>query len=76
MSCLRSCIKRFPVFYFKKSELKLGVRERGGEGVLQNEFIHLLLRCGEDKDESEKDEDILRRTSENVPLSTIINSTR
>lgn len=51
------------------------MRERG-EGVLQNEFIHLLLRCGEDKDESEKDEDILRRTSENVPLSTIINSTR
>ena len=75
MSCLRSCIKRFPFFYFKKSELKLGVRERG-EGVLQNQFIHLLLRCGEDKDESEKDEDILRRTSENVPLSTIINSTR
>ena len=75
MSCLRSCIKKFPVFYFKKSELKLAVRERG-EGVLQNEFIHLLLRCGEDKDESEKDEDILRRTSENVPLSTIINSTR
>ena len=61
---------RFSVFYFKKGEVK---SVGGGQ---QNEFIYLLLRCGEDKDESEKDEDILKRTSENIPLSTIINSTR